>query len=80
MKTWNERIDEVWEDATGEEVGDDTIARVDALAAERGSDDARAEFERAGVRATPRGSRPRPWNCTGAPCSSVSTRSTARSA
>lgn len=50
MKTWDERIDEVWDDATGEEVGDDTIARIDALAAERGSDDARAEFERAGAR------------------------------
>ncbi len=50
MKTWDERIDEVWDDATGEEVGDDTIARIDALAAERGPDDARAEFERAGAR------------------------------
>ena len=50
MKTWDERIDEVWEDATGEEVGDDTIARIDALAAERGPDDARAEFERGGAR------------------------------
>lgn len=50
MKTWDERIDEVWNDATGEEVGDDTIARIDALAAERGPDDARAEFERAGAR------------------------------
>ncbi len=27
MKTWDERIDEVWDDATGEEVGDDKIAR-----------------------------------------------------
>lgn len=50
MKTWDERIDEVWDDATGEEVGDDTISRIDALAAERGSDDARAEFERGGAR------------------------------
>ena len=50
MKTWDERIDEVWDDATGEEVGDDTIARIDALAAERGPDDARAEFERGGAR------------------------------
>ncbi|CAN7287817.1 tetratricopeptide repeat protein [Microbacterium maritypicum] len=50
MKTWDERIDEVWDDATGEEVGDDTIARIDALAAERGAGDARAEFERAGAR------------------------------
>lgn len=50
MKTWDERIEEVWDDATGEEVGDDTIARIDALAAERGPDDARAEFERGGAR------------------------------
>ena len=50
MKTWDERIDEVWDDATGEEVGDDTIARIDALAAERGPDDARAEIERGGAR------------------------------
>ena len=50
MKTWDERIDEVWADATGEEVGDDTIARIDAIAAERGPDDARAEFERGGAR------------------------------
>ena len=50
MKTWDVRIDEVWDDATGEEVGDDTIARIDALAAERGPDDARAEFERGGAR------------------------------
>ena len=50
MKSWNERIDDVWADASGEEVGDDTIARIDALAAERGADDARAEFERAGAR------------------------------
>ncbi|MDQ0648722.1 tetratricopeptide (TPR) repeat protein [Microbacterium natoriense] len=47
---WDERIDEVWADATGEEVGDEIIARIDALAAERGADDARAEFERAGAR------------------------------
>jgi len=47
---WEERIDAVWEDASGEEVGDETIARIDALAAERGVDDARAEFERAGAR------------------------------
>ncbi|WP_091234457.1 tetratricopeptide repeat protein [Microbacterium sp. 3J1] len=50
MKSWNERIDEVWADASGEEVGDEIIARIDALAAERGGDDARAEFERAGAR------------------------------
>lgn len=50
MKSWDERIDEVWADASGEEVGDDTVARIDALAAERGADDGRAEFERAGAR------------------------------
>ncbi|KNY04435.1 tetratricopeptide repeat protein [Microbacterium sp. GCS4] len=50
MKSWDERIDEVWADASGEEVGDVTIGRIDALAAERGNDDARAEFERAGAR------------------------------
>ena len=50
MKTWDERIDEVWDDASGEEVGEETIARIDALAAERGLDDARAQFERAGAR------------------------------
>lgn len=47
---WEERIDAVWADASGEEVGEETIARIDALAAERGADDARAEFERAGAR------------------------------
>ncbi|CAN7366624.1 tetratricopeptide repeat protein [Microbacterium foliorum] len=50
MKTWDERIDEVWDDASGEEVGEETIARIDALAAERGLNDARAQFERAGAR------------------------------
>ena len=50
MKSWDERIDDVWADASGEEVGDEIIVRIDALAAERGTDDARAEFERAGAR------------------------------
>ncbi len=50
MKSWNERVDEVWADAADDVVGDTVIARIDALAAERGSDDARAEFERAGAR------------------------------
>ncbi|GAT73443.1 tetratricopeptide repeat protein [Microbacterium hydrocarbonoxydans] len=50
MKSWDERVDEVWADASGQEVGDEIIARIDALAAERGADDARAEFERAGAR------------------------------
>jgi tetratricopeptide (TPR) repeat protein len=43
-------VEQVWADASGEEVGDSTVARIDALAAERGPDDARAEFERAGAR------------------------------
>lgn len=50
MSAWDDRVEQVWAEATGDEVGDDTIARIDALAAERGPDDARAEFERAGAR------------------------------
>ena len=50
MKSWEERIDEVWADASGELAGSEVIERIDALAAERGPDDARAEFERAGAR------------------------------
>ncbi|MBO9627620.1 MAG: tetratricopeptide repeat protein [Microbacterium sp.] len=50
MSTWDERIDEVWTEAAGIEVGDEIIARIDAIAAERGDDDARAVFERAGAR------------------------------
>ena len=50
MTTWDERVEQVWADAAGDEVGDETIARIDALAAERGDDDARAVFERAGAR------------------------------
>ncbi|WP_249521018.1 tetratricopeptide repeat protein [Microbacterium sp. ER1] len=50
MTSWDDRIEQVWAEASGEEVGDETIARIDALAAERGADDARAEFERAGAR------------------------------
>lgn len=50
MKSWDERVDEVWAQASGEEVGAETIARIDVLAAERGVDDGRAEFERAGAR------------------------------
>ncbi|OAN38404.1 tetratricopeptide repeat protein [Microbacterium sp. H83] len=50
MTSWDDRIDEVWADASGEEVGDEIIARIDALAAERGDDDGRAVFERAGAR------------------------------
>jgi hypothetical protein len=47
---WEERIEQVWAEAAGEEAGDEVVARIDALAAERGADDARAEFERAGAR------------------------------
>lgn len=50
MKSWDERIDDVWAEAAGDPVGDDTIARIDALAAERGTGDGRAEFERGGAR------------------------------
>ncbi len=50
MTTWDERIDEVWAEASGPLVGDELISRIDAIAAERGTDDARAEFERAGAR------------------------------
>jgi len=50
MKSWEERIADVWEDAAGELVDDEVISRIDAIAAERGADDARAEFERAGAR------------------------------
>ena len=46
---WNARVDAVW--AAAEELGDDgVIQRIDALAAERGADDARAAFEMAGAR------------------------------
>ncbi|WP_426182453.1 tetratricopeptide repeat protein [Microbacterium sp. TWP3-1-2b2] len=50
MKNWEDRIADVWEDAANELVDDEVIARIDAIAAERGADDARAEFERAGAR------------------------------
>lgn len=46
---WNSRIEAVW--AAAADLGDDVvIERIDALAAERGDDDARALFERAGAR------------------------------
>lgn len=47
---WEERIADVWQLASGSMVDDEVIARIDAIAAERGTDDARAEFERAGAR------------------------------
>ena len=47
---WERRIDEVWNLAAGSLVDDEVIARIDAIAAERGDDDARAVFERAGAR------------------------------
>jgi tetratricopeptide (TPR) repeat protein len=47
---WERRIDEVWDLAAGSLVDDEVIARIDAIAAERGDDDARAVFERAGAR------------------------------
>ncbi|MFF2369511.1 tetratricopeptide repeat protein [Agromyces sp. NPDC058110] len=50
MDDWQQRIDAVWNDASGTMVGDEVIARIDEIAAERGDDDARAVFERAGAR------------------------------
>ena len=50
MDTWRERIDAVWNEASGTMVDDELIARIDAIAAERGDDDAEAVFERAGAR------------------------------
>lgn len=50
MKSWEERVDEVWDAAANTLADKEVIARIDALAAERGADDARAEFERAGAR------------------------------
>ena len=50
MTTWEDRINQVWDDTANELVDDDVIARIDAIAAERGTDDARAEFERGGAR------------------------------
>ncbi|MFB7252297.1 tetratricopeptide repeat protein [Microbacterium sp. NPDC056234] len=50
MSTWEERIEAVWAAASGEVVGAEIIARIDAIAAERGPDDGRAVFERAGAR------------------------------
>ncbi|WP_127793607.1 tetratricopeptide repeat protein [Agromyces sp. LHK192] len=47
---WDRRIAEVWELAAGSLVDDEVIERIDAIAAERGDDDARAAFERAGAR------------------------------
>ncbi|MEJ3405977.1 tetratricopeptide repeat protein [Rathayibacter sp. YIM 133350] len=49
-ESWDDRIAAVWEQAAGSMVDDEVIARIDALAAERGAQDARAEFERAGAR------------------------------
>ncbi|MGW8483484.1 tetratricopeptide repeat protein [Microbacterium sp. NPDC055903] len=50
MKSWEERIDEVWAEASGTVVAAEVIARIDEIAAERGDRDARAVFERAGAR------------------------------
>lgn len=50
MATWDERVAAVWEQAAGQLVDDEVIARIDALASERGEHDARAVFERAGAR------------------------------
>ena len=50
MDDWEARIAEVWELAAGTMVDEEVIDRIDEIAAERGTDDARAEFERAGAR------------------------------
>ncbi|SFR76447.1 Tetratrico peptide repeat-containing protein [Agromyces sp. CF514] len=50
MDEWQQRIDAIWNDASGTIGDDELIARIDAVAAERGGDDARAVFERAGAR------------------------------
>ena len=47
---WERRIAEVWDEAAGSLVGDEVIARIDEIAAERGDSNARAVFERAGAR------------------------------
>jgi tetratricopeptide (TPR) repeat protein len=50
MKDWQQRIDAIWNDASGTLVDDELIARIDEIAAERGDDDAQAVLERAGAR------------------------------
>ena len=50
MSDWQDRIDAVWKAAAGGLIDDEVIARIDAIAAERGPDDAEAAFERAGAR------------------------------
>ncbi|WP_460795048.1 tetratricopeptide repeat protein [Microbacterium sp. GXF0217] len=49
MDTWEERIGGVWA-ASNTLADEDVISRIDAIAAERGAEDARAEFERGGAR------------------------------
>jgi tetratricopeptide (TPR) repeat protein len=49
MSDWDHRVDAVW--ASTDDIGPDAvIERIDALAAERGADDARSLFEMAGAR------------------------------
>ena len=48
MRTWDERIDAAWADVTLTDA--ERIALIDELATQRGPDDARALFERAGAR------------------------------
>ncbi|GAA1951199.1 tetratricopeptide repeat protein [Agromyces allii] len=50
MDDWQQRIDAIWNDASGTLVDDELISRIDAIAAERGDDDAQAVLERAGAR------------------------------
>ena len=48
MDDWDARVAAVWDDGTLTDV--EVVERIDALAAERDPDDARALFERAGAR------------------------------
>ena len=48
MSDWDDRVAEIWADDTLTD--QERIARIDAVAAERPEDDARALFERAGAR------------------------------
>lgn len=50
MDEWQQRIDAIWNDASGTIGDDELIARIDEIAAERGDDDAQAVLERAGAR------------------------------
>ncbi|GAA1832014.1 tetratricopeptide repeat protein [Agromyces salentinus] len=50
MDEWTRRVDAVWELADGTLTAQEVVDRIDEIAAERGAEDARAVFERAGAR------------------------------